>query len=370
MKIRLASKLLVSVFLLSFISLPALEANTPVVRIIDKPHLNADGTLRKNTLAKSLLPAGKLGKLVFTAPDSTKTIVIDAALIDEIQLLAQSSNEEETSQEAAIIAENWLYRLKLGSADNTVIALAYGNPDEKLLKEIAPSELTFYRKYAQEKLEKFLGRPVQAQNGWGTGRSRLSYEFISDYTENRRLLTGLNTLTTASEVTNLRARLAIPLNPLLNAKERAYFSYNNSNAVEKTAEKLKVTAGRYQITSDSAKLPITLINSFDTSTVVSVSLIPMNSRIQIENVNNVTLAPKSRQQILVPVDVIAPGSTLVQAQLLNTKGQLVGQVSKLELNATIIDSRVAWFTTVAAVLLFIGALTQSVRRFRRSRNEK
>ena len=51
--------------------------NTPVVRIVDKPHLNADGTLRKNTLAKSLLPAGKLGKLIFTPPDSVKTIVID-----------------------------------------------------------------------------------------------------------------------------------------------------------------------------------------------------------------------------------------------------------------------------------------------------
>ncbi len=96
----------------------------------------------------------------------------------------------------------------------------------------------------------------------------------------------------------------------------------------------------------------------------------MNSRIQIENVNNITLAPKSRQQILVPVDVIAPGSTLVLAQFINSKGLLVGQFSKLELNATIIDSRVAWFTTAAAVLLFLGAITQSVRRIRRSRSEK
>jgi hypothetical protein len=55
---------------------------------------------------------------------------------------------------------------------------------------------------------------------------------------------------------------------------------------------------------------------------------------------------------------------------MNTKGQLVGEQSELNLNATIIDSRVAWFTTGAAVLLFIGAVTQSVRRIRRSRNEK
>ena len=101
--------------------------------------------------------------------------------------------------------------------------------------------------------------------------------------------------------------------------------------------------------------------------MVSVSLIPMNSRIQIENVNSVTVAPNSRQQILVPVDVIAPGTTLVLAQFINSKGQLVGEVSRLELSATIIDSRVAWFTTGAAILLLLGAIAQSVRRIRRSR---
>lgn len=94
----------------------------------------------------------------------------------------------------------------------------------------------------------------------------------------------------------------------------------------------------------------------------------MNSRMQVENINNITIAPKSRQQILVPVDVIAPGNTLVLAQFINSKGQQVGEVSKLNLTATIIDSRVAWFTTGAAVLLFLGAVTQSVRRIRRSRS--
>jgi hypothetical protein len=325
--------------------------------------------LRKNNLAQSLLPFGKLGRLIFTPPNPSKTYLIDAALVDEVQKLAQSDPEDVTP-EAVVAAENWLYRLKIGSADNKVIALAYGNPDEKMLKRIAPSELIFYTKYAQSKLESYLERPVLAQNGWATGTSRLSYGFISDYTDNRKLLTGLNTLTTAAVVIDIRARLAIPLNPLLTQKERAYFTYDNNKAVDRVSEKLKVTAGRYQITSSSAKLPITLVNNLDTATVVSVSLIPMNSRIQIENVNNITLAPKSRQQILVPVDVIAPGSTLVLAQFINSKGLLVGQVSKLDLNATIIDSRVAWFTTAAAVLLFLGAVTQSVRRIRRSRSEK
>ena len=157
------------------------------------------------------------------------------------------------------------------------------------------------------------------------------------------------------------------MNPVLNKDDATYFAYNSNKAVAALTERLKIVPGRYQITSSSAQLPITLINNFDTASVVSVSLIPMNSRIQIENLNNITVAPNSRQQILVPVDVIAPGTTLVLAQFINSKGQLVGEVSRLELSATIIDSRVAWFTTGAAILLLLGAIAQSVRRVRRSR---
>jgi len=52
------------------------------------------------------------------------------------------------------------------------------------------------------------------------------------------------------------------------------------------------------------------------------------------------------------------------------QGVRVGEVSKLNLTLTVIDSRFAWFTTGAGILLFIGAVAQSVRRIRRSRNEK
>ena len=114
MRIALASKLLVVAFLSLFIFIPASSANTPVVRVIDKPHLNSDGTLRKNNLPQSLLPSGKLGRLIFTPPNSSKTYLIDAALVDEVQKLAQSDPEDVTP-EAVIAAENWLYRLKMGA---------------------------------------------------------------------------------------------------------------------------------------------------------------------------------------------------------------------------------------------------------------
>jgi hypothetical protein len=297
------------------------------------------------------------------------TFLIDAALVDEIQSMAQGYTfKGKADPGGQKTAQNWLFRLKYAVSGGVVVALPYGNPDEKSIKSLAPSELTFYSHFAQSRLETLLGRNVIAEKGWAKGTSRLSYQFRSDYNENRRLLAGLTTITSSKEVESLRARLAIVLNPLLNKDERAYFSYSEKIAVAKMANRLKVIPGRYQITSRSAKLPITLVNNFDTATTVSVSLIPMNSRIQVENLTNVTIAAQSRQQILLPVEVIAPGSTLVLAQLINSKGHLVGSVSKLNLTATIIDSRVAWFTTGAAVLLFLGAVTQSVRRVRRSRS--
>lgn len=357
-------KLIVLLFALTFLTLPGADAAAPIIRIVDKPHTNADGSFRTNDLDVALLPTGRLGKLVYGPPSASETFVIDAALVDEIIAISQGASPTK------IVAENWLYRLKNTTRDNKVVALAYGNPDEKLLKRIAPSELSFYSNYAETRLEEFLQRPIIAERGWSSGRSRLSQKFINDYSDNRRLLKGLATLTSAPAVNELRARLGVVMNPLLDGQERAYFSYNKNKAVRELADELRVISGRYQITSSGAKLPVTLVNNFETATVVSVSLIPMNSRIHIENVNNIELAPNSRQQILVPVDVIAPGSTLVRAQFLNAKGQRVGVESQLHLTATIIDSRVAWFTTAAAVLLLLGAITQSVRRVRRVRHEK
>lgn len=131
-----------------------------------------------------------------------------------------------------------------------------------------------------------------------------------------------------------------------------------------------MVSGRYQLTSESAKVPLTLINEFETDTVLSLSLLPMNYRVQVESLYEITMPAKSRIQISVPFTVLAPGTTLVLAQLMNSEGRTVGEISRLNLSMTVIDSRVTWFTTGAAILLFLGAITQSIRRIRRSRNEK
>jgi hypothetical protein len=65
------------------------------------------------------------------------------------------------------------------------------------------------------------------------------------------------------------------------------------------------------------------------------------------------------------VDVIAPGQTTVTAQIIDDEGNEIVPEATLTLNSTVIDSRVAWFTTGAAILLLLAGVAQSVRRVRR-----
>ena len=350
--------------------LPAASADTPVIRITDVPHRNFDGTFRDNELASTLGPSGRLGKPLY-APRSSATWVIDAYLIDEIEAMADgytfNGKADPIGQATAV---SWLQQLRIATIGNPIVALPYGNPDASLARRLAPSEINYYFAYSAAKLESFFARSVISQNGWGTGKSRLDNEFQGFYRTDRSLLLGLSRVVDLPEISDLRARLGLLLSPSLSYEDRAYFSYSARAAVRKVSSKLKVVSGRYQLTSKSVKVPLTLVNKFETTTTVSLSLIPMNSRIQVENLNNIILPPKSQIQMAVPFTVIASGNTLVLAQFTDSRGNRVGEVSKLNLTMTVIDSRVTWFTTGAAVLLFLGAVAQSVRRIRRSRHEK
>lgn len=356
--------------LFSILSIPPATAATPVIRIIDIPHTNFDGTFRDNELVGELSPEGKLGKAVY-AKNRSATWVIDAALIDEIIDMSDGYLYKEAPDVIGQqVAFAWLEQLRIATAGNPIVALPYGNPDSSMVRKLSTRDLAMYNKAAQTRLEEFFGRPVISQNGWGKGKSRLSSGFQSLYERQQDLLASLTKVVAVEEITTLQLRLGRILNPLLDSRDRAYFSYQGRDATTKVVKKLRIVPGRFQLTSTKVEVPLTLVNDFETATVVSLSLIPMNSRVQVENVNDITIAPKSFIQISVPFTVIASGSTLVLAQFITPEGDRIGETSRLNLTLTVIDSRVAWFTTGAAIFLFLGAIIQSVRRIRKGRNEK
>ena len=91
-----------------------------------------------------------------------------------------------------------------------------------------------------------------------------------------------------------------------------------------------------------------------------------NSRVIVESFDNVLIPANSKKQLEMQVDVIAPGQTTVSAQITRAEddSKIVPE-ALLTLNSTVIDSKVTWFTTGAAILLLLGAVAQSVRRVRR-----
>jgi hypothetical protein len=365
----LAMSLLFASTLVSGVALaPPAQASNEIVRITASLNQSFTGEFRDDSFAQSLLPSGELGKLVFRSMVRDRTWVIDPALIDAITAMTTDykvlSEEEPAGGDAAL---SWLDRLKAVTARNEVISLAYGNPDIELAKKLAPSELSQYVSFGKARLEVLLGRSVTADTAhvWSVGKSRSSFTERKIYGENRRALTRLSRVVASDEVSNLRARLAQLLSPNIDRESRAFYTSNATEAVETVVNKLRINSGNYQVTTSFVKLPVTVINDFDTEVTVDVSMVPINSRMIVESFKDVVIAPNSKVQLEMGVDVIAPGETVVSAFITDKDGVEVVPEAFLTLNSSVIDTRVAWFTTGAAILLLLAGVAQSVRRVRR-----
>lgn len=348
---------------------PQASAANIVIQITSPAHQTFTGEFRNDDLAQSLTPSGDLGLKVFQPIAKNRTWVIDPALIDEVILM---SNEYTLATEAEPagkeIAMAWLTQLKRVTAGNDVVALAYGNPDVSLAKRLAPSELKNYYVYGQDRLQLALGRIVRSEPEvkWSVGKSGLSNPLRKSYSDNRKALTRLSRVVDTPELTQLRARLAQLLSPTLDKDSRNYFSYSATEAVNAMVNKLRINSGKYQITTSSVKLPVTVINEFPVDVTVDIAMLPINSRVVVDSFDDVLIPANSKRQLEMQVDVIAPGQTSVSVLITSANDDTeVVPEALLTLNSTVIDSKVTWFTTGAAILLLLAAVAQSVRRVRR-----
>ena len=359
--------LVISTFLLLMVP-QASSANT-VIRITGPIHQTFTGEFRNDDLAQSLTPSGDLGLKVFQPIAKNRTWVIDAALIDEvIAMSGEYTLATEAEPAGKEIATAWLTQLKRVTAGNDVVALAYGNPDIALAQRLAPSELKNYFVYGRDRLQLALGRIVRSEPEvqWSVGKSGLSNPLRKNYSDNRKALTRLSRVVDTPELIQLRARLAQLLSPTLDKDSRNYFSYSATEAVDAMVNKLRINSGKYQITTSSVKLPVTVINEFAVDVTVDIAMLPINSRVVVDSFDDVVIPANSKRQLEMQVDVIAPGQTTVSALITDSDDDTeVVPEALLTLNSTVIDSKVTWFTTGAAILLLLAAVAQSVRRVRR-----
>ena len=357
--------------LIGFFILPApAQAQSREVQITDTVHRNFDGTFRTNALAQEIAIGGKLWNLIFLTDSTPRIWVIDAALIEDISAMTEPYElRDGTKFDPSNDAVNFLSQLKRVVRNAQVVALPFGNPDPKLARLLAPNELSFYYKAGQTRLAAILERPVRSEplTAWSKGQTNYPQNLRDQYADYRKTISALATVVDPAELADIRAQLGRLLSPSLKQADQAYFSFNARQEVYKYKERLKIFAGKYQLTSAKSKLPITLSNGFATPIEVDLRLYAGSSRISIENVEGIVLQPQSKTQISVPIEVFAPGKTFINAEFVNKDGRAIGDSVEFSLNLTVIDSRVAWFTTGAAVLLFLAAITQSVRRVRRAR---
>lgn len=354
--------------LLVLLPLSPAKAAGSIVQITSMAHQTFTGEFRNDDLAQELTPSGALGLLVYTPRSNNKMWVIDAALIDEvIAMTGDYTLATKATPAGKDIAAAWLKQLRQITYGQQVIALAYGNPDVSLARHLAPSELKNYYAFAQSQLKTALGRTVRSEpdGGWSTGKSGLSYPLRKAYGDNRKALTKLSKVVNDPQLLLMRAQLSKLLSPKLDKASHDFYSYSARTAVAAMVRKLRINSGKYQITTSNVKLPVTVINEFDSDVTVNISMLPINSRVVVDSFEAITIPARSKKQLEMVVDVIAPGQTSVSAQIIDNEGNQVVPEATLTLNSTVIDSRVTWFTTGAAILLLLAGVAQSVRRVRR-----
>ena len=366
--------LLAIIFGLQFTNLPAHAAEIKVIRLATEPNRNFSGYFYNDELATRLAPTGDLGKLVFNPTNRPRVWVVDTAFVEDVIAMKEKykiglEGGEKIDGVGSVIATNWLNQFSFITTNDQVVVLPYGNPAYRLIKNYAPGELNFYYANANQRLASFLTRAVISDKSgkYSKGSLASSNSLRVNYSQNRRAVTTLDRVVDAPELTTLRLQMARLLNPNIDNEFCKRLLKSADKEVIRSARKLRVISGRYRLTSAEVKLPITLINNFSTPVKVSLELLPRNSRIQIVGTSDVSIEPYSKKQLSLPANVITPGTVTVAARLTDAKGVPITKYSQLNLNLSIVDSRVAWFTSSAAVLLFVAATLQTVRRVRRSR---
>jgi hypothetical protein len=359
---------------LQFTYLPAQAVESQVIRLVTEPNRNYSGFFYNDDLATRLTPTGDFGKLVFSPANRPRTWVVDTAFIDDVIAMKDEYKiglvgGEKIDGVGSVVATNWLNQFSFISANDRVVVLPYGNPAYRLIKNYAPGELNFYYANANQRLAEFLGRAVISDKSgkYSKGSFTSSNSLRMNYTENRQAVTTLDRVVDAPELTTLRLQMARLLNPNIDQEFRDRLLKSADKEVLRSTRKLKVVSGRYRLTAAEVKLPITLVNNFSTQVKVSLELLPRNSRVQIAGITDVSIEPLSKMQLSLPANVITPGTVTVAARLTDAEGVPITKYSQLNLNLSIVDSRVAWFTSSAAVLLFIAATLQTIRRVRRNK---
>jgi len=181
----------------------------------------------------------------------------------------------------------------------------------------------------------------------------------------QRQINLLGTVVDKNELLSYQLRISQLLNPDIDKESISYLLEDFDKSITGMRNKLRVTKSKFTITSTKEELPITLVNNFDTPVNLKLSIRAINSKVVVSSVDKILLEPNSKQQVLLPIEVLASGESALLAQLTNLDNRPIGYPVNINLKLSVISPVATWITSGAAVLLFLAAIVQSVRRVRR-----
>jgi hypothetical protein len=353
-------------FIFTYIALPIAQAQTTVL-LTEPTHRQINGQFVDDNLATQLGVTGRLGQIVFNPPSGNVLWLIDPALIDEVTDMSNGYNMTDNKPGVGqLFAQTWLAQLKRDVGYATVTALAYGNPSSYWVKRLSPHNESYLLTISQTKLESLLERPVNPPSSFNsTAAFHLQGNDIATIKDDATAFDETAAYIDPVKIDTYRLALIKTLNPFLSKSRRDYLIRDLTANAYTLTHLVHLTPGKFTITSERQKLPITLVNSFPHPIDVQMNVFPRNARIIVNSKQNLTLLPKSKTQVFVSVYVLTSGHSGLTVSLSTKSGTQLGDAAVYPLNIRVISPIATWLTTGAAILLFLAASVQSIRRIRK-----
>lgn len=357
--------LLITFLSLTFFISPTSNAATVVV-ISEPTHRLSDGIFFDDLLAQKLMPTGELGALVFARNNSANMWQIDPATISEIVAMSNGySVQDGAVASGQIVATQWLAQFKKVTRFEKVSSLPYGNPSGYWIDQISKDDAAYLNAISKIRLEAVLGKATDGVIAFNTTQQSLSKPILNIFKYAQRQIDLLSSLVGQKELLAEQLRLMQLLNPNIEDKRLNTLIKDYDQSITTMRSKLKIKSTKFTVTSEIEELPVTIVNDFNSTVKLKLSTRAVNSKVEVAPVEIIDLLPKSKQQVLLPIQVMAPGDSQLLAQLTNLENKPVGYPVYINLKLSVISPVATWITSGAAVLLFIAILVQSVRRVRR-----
>ena len=362
-------------FIFTFISIPLSSATTlngeEIFILADTRNRDLDGNFYDTSLESKLASTGSLGQLLATAqsrPLNGRILFIDPMLIEEVQDLIDGYTLIDGQEvESSEIARLWFDRLTSLISGDQIAAVLYGNPDFTFLRRSAPSELRIQEQLAQQRLAELLSREVSNLSSLPTTAQALPPFTRERFTALRKEIRAINRYAENPVTRNLRLTNASLLNPGIPSDRSIELAKELTVRVRDYANSVRITKGRFTLTSKRERLPLTLINDFTNEVTVKFRLSSSNSRIVVSRIEPITIPAESKVPLTIPIEVLASGQSEVIIEMRSGKGEPLGEIVRLPVNLAVISPLTTWITTGSGLILLFAAIIQSLRRVQRSR---